>query len=247
MSWFVSRGRYEVFFNRDERRSRKPALPPRIQIRGDTRFIAPVDGDFGGTWLAVNEHGVTVAVENGYTDLDDLAHQPSEGFTSRGVLLTGLADCRSSESALRRIEGKDLHRYRSFLLTVFDPDGSGLLARWTSGLLTVDRDLEALVPIVSSSFETDEVRRTRARVYHELMRGSDADPAETHSRYHESHLPCRGPFSTCMHRPEARTVSFSRIQVCDRDVRFHYAPHPPCMGRPSSDPIILARAASRPA
>lgn len=241
MSWFSTTSGYEVFFNRDERRSRKAALPPGIRVRGDTRFVAPLDGDFGGSWLAVNEHGLTLAIENGYTDLDDLAHEPAAGFTSRGLLLTSLADCRSSASVLRRIEGLDLHRYRSFLLTVFDHDGSGLLARWIRGLLSVDRELERLVPIVSSSFETSEVRRKRRAVFQRMRNATNAGHAELHLAYHESHLPRKGPYSTCMHRPDARTVSFSHIVVDEQEARFYYVPHSPCRGRPSGNPVTIPR------
>jgi len=242
MSWFSTSDGYEVFFNRDERRSRKAALQPGIHVRGDTRFIAPLDGDFGGSWLAVNEHGLTLAIENGYTHLDDLTHEPAEGFTSRGLLLTSLTDCRTSASVLRRIEGHDLHRYRSFLLTVFDHDGNGLLARWFRGLLSIDRDLERLVPIISSSFETDEVRRSRRDLFHRMRNETDAGQTELHLAYHESHLPRKGPYSTCMHRPDARTVSFSRIHVDVREARFHYVPHSPCRGRPSGKPVTILRA-----
>jgi hypothetical protein len=242
MSWFSTANGYEVFFNRDERRSRKSALRPGVQLRGDTRFIAPLDGNFGGSWLAVNEHGLTLAIENGYTDLDDLAHEPAEGFTSRGLLLTSLTDCRTSASVLRRVEGHDLHRYRSFLLTVFDHDGTGLLARWFRGLLSVDRGLEHLAPIISSSFETDEVHRSRRDLFHRMRNETDAGLAELHLAYHESHLPRKGPYSTCMHRPDARTVSFSRIQVDEREACFHYAPHSPCRGRPSGKPVTIPRA-----
>jgi hypothetical protein len=242
MSWLLTTDGYEVFFNRDERRTRKPAVAPAIRTLDDTRFIAPLDGDFGGSWLGVNEHGVTVSIENGYTDLDDLAHQPGEGFTSRGLLLTSLTACRSSVDALRRVEGLDLHRYRSFLLTVFDPDGTGLLVRWIRGLLSVDRELGPLAPIISSSFETDEVRRSRQDLFRRMRDEGRRDEAEFHLAYHASHLPRKGAYSPCMHRTDARTVSFSHVRVDEREVRFGHVSHPPCQGRPTGPPVTLARA-----
>jgi hypothetical protein len=45
-----------------------------------------------------------------------------------------------------------------------------------------------------------------------------------------------------MHRPEAHTVSFSRVEVDPREVRFHYAAHSPCRGRPQGEPLELPRA-----
>jgi hypothetical protein len=241
MTWFRTAQGYEVFFNRDERRSRKPALPPAIRTGKVGRFIAPLDGDFGGSWLAANEHGLSLALENGYTDLDDMAHEPPEGFTSRGLLLTALAGVRSGDEAIRRVSGGDLYKYRSFLLAVFDPDGRGVLARWTRGRLSVDRELDPSVPLVSSAFETDDVRQSRTELFRRMLDATGPDPTALHLAYHASHEPDKGPYSPCMHRPEARTVSFSHIQVDAREVRFHYVSHPPCLGLPAGPPVRLAR------
>ena len=42
-----------------------------------------------------------------------------------------------------------------------------------------------------------------------------------------------------MHRPDAETVSFSRIQVEPGRIRFDYAPHSPCLGLPEGRPVTL--------
>lgn len=241
MTWLGTAGGYEVFFNRDERLSRRPADPPRILRSASTRFVAPRDGDFGGSWLAANEHGLTLALENGYTDLDDLTHEPPSGFVSRGLLLLSLIDTGSPAEVLRRLENQDLHRFRSFLLTVFDARGEARLVRWVRGAYGVEPDAVRHMPLVSSSFETADVRRSRAEVFRAMSRELAADPLELHLAYHESHLPERGPRSTCMHRPEAQTVSFSRLEVDSREVRFHYVPHSPCAGRPRGEPVTLRR------
>ncbi|HXV77157.1 MAG TPA: hypothetical protein VD788_12640, partial [Candidatus Polarisedimenticolaceae bacterium] len=91
MTWSEREDGYEVLFNRDERRTRKPAAPPSIRQAGSLRYLAPADGDFGGAWIAVNELGLTLAIENGYLDQDDLSREPAGGFTSRGLLVTSLA------------------------------------------------------------------------------------------------------------------------------------------------------------
>jgi hypothetical protein len=240
MTWLRTAGGYEVFFNRDERRSRKPAEPPRVLRAGVTRYVAPLDGDFGGSWIAANEHGLTLAVENGYTDLDDVAHEPASGFESRGLLLISLVDARDSDEALRRIEAQDLHRFRSFLLTIFDARGTATLASWLSGTRNVETSPS--MPLVSSSFETLDVRRSRQELFRRMVeRPAGAARAELHRAYHESHLPERGPRSVCMHRPEAETVSFSHVEVDAREVRFHYAPHSPCRGRPRGAAVTLPR------
>ena len=240
MTWLVRPGGYDVFFNRDERRTRKPAAPPSVASAGGTRFVAPLDGDFGGSWIAVNEHGLTLALQNGYVDLDDVAHEPPQGFESRGLLLTSLAGARSKSEMLRRLETEDLHRFRSFLLTLFDADGAPSLVRWLRGARELDP--APSMPLVSSSFETLDVRRSREQVFRDLTVEHPDDPLELRLAYHESHRPARGPASVCMHRPEAHTVSFSRVEVDPREVRSHYAAHSPCHGRPQGEPLKLPRA-----
>jgi len=75
-----------------------------------------------------------------------------------------------------------------------------------------------------------------------LCGGADpADATRLHLAFHASHEPSRGPLSTCMHRDDASTVSFSWIDVDRHGVRFHHVPNPPCRGLPSGPPIVLDR------
>jgi len=48
-TWLRGITGYEVFFNRDELATRKPARPPARRDRGGVRILAPLDGDAGGT------------------------------------------------------------------------------------------------------------------------------------------------------------------------------------------------------
>jgi hypothetical protein len=50
--------------------------------------------------------------------------------------------------------------------------------------------------------------------------------------FHASHATAPDAYSPCMHRSDAETVSFSRIQVTDSDIAFFYSPGPPCQGCP---------------
>jgi hypothetical protein len=246
MTWRNRDGGYEVFFNRDERRSRQRASPAASRVSGSTRYLAPADGDFGGSWIAVNECGMTLALENGYVDADDSLREPEDGFTSRGLLLTELIGCASVERVLDRLETMSLGPYRSFLLTIFSADGNGVLARWMRGRLRLDHGIDGLMPIVSSSFETEAVCRTRRAVFSGMIGDGGIGSTGLHLAFHASHSPERGPSSPCMHRPEARTVSFSHIEVDPQEVRFHYVGHSPCRGLSGGPPLALPRRASLP-
>ena len=85
------------------------------------------------------------------------------------------------------------------------------------------------------------VRRNRVDRFSELSGAAAERTVELHLAYHTDHRPRRGPLSTCMHRPEARTVSFSRVTVDAEQVAFWYAPHPPCRGIPEQPAVTLER------
>ena len=86
-SWLDRPEGFELFFNRDERRTRARSLPPRVVTAPDgTRYLAPIDAESGGTWIAVNEHGLAVCLLNRYPEV--LAPATPR---SRGHLVTHLA------------------------------------------------------------------------------------------------------------------------------------------------------------
>jgi len=233
-------GGFEVFFNRDERRTRLPAIPPAERTAGDTRFLAPLDGDFGGTWLQANEWGVVLALLNGRAASGTSARAAEH--TSRGLLVTSLADSRSTADAARRLHGVDLARFRPFVLVLLDAAGDRRIATCRAGTLAVDPDADLALPVVSSSFDTEEVVRGRRLRFHELITASGrVEHREIHLAYHADHSPTAGPRSVCMHRPDAETVSFSRIEVDPRSIRFHYTPVSPCRGIGEAPAVTLAR------
>lgn len=223
----------ELYFNRDERRTRQPAAPPTVGRAGEARYIAPSDGEFGGSWIAVNDRGVLLCLLNGYAARDlDAADDPA-AYISRGCLPLQFMDCRSTQEALERLDGLDPEPFRSFALAVLDDSGPRGAAFWDLKRYHVDRGPDALpLPWVSSSFRAAEVGRSRRERFVELQRTHPGSPPEIHRAYHASHFPDRGPYSACMHRPDARTVSFSVVTITRRRVSFDYTPDAPCRGLP---------------
>jgi len=238
MTWIREPAGYQVFFNRDERRTRKLAIPPAIRVKGTRRFIAPLDGDFGGSWIAVNDCGVSLCLLNGYAGLVEECPEPPGGYTSRGLLLTKLIDARSATEVSERLHSGDLERFRDFLLVAFAADEDAILSTWRAGRLTDEALHDDHLPLVSSSFDTVEVIESRRALFHELQQ-RDVIAVERHLAYHESHRPERGARSPCMHRPDAETVSFSRIRVDRSRICFDYSPHAPCRGRSQTPPVCI--------
>ena len=74
-----------------------------------------------------------------------------------------------------------------------------------------------------------------------IVEGNGADRLERHRAYHRSHHPERGPYSPCMHRPDAKTVSYSEVTVSDEQVCFRYRPLSPCADGTEASTICLPR------
>ena len=75
VTWILDGDSYSLYFNRDELRTRQPALPPQRHQERGVRFLSPTDGDAGGTWIAVNEYGLSLGLLNDYSSR---ARQPAE-------------------------------------------------------------------------------------------------------------------------------------------------------------------------
>lgn len=229
-SWTRFEGGYELFFTRDERTTRGTALPPSVRVEAGVSFVAPTDRDAGGTWIAANEHGLTLSLLNGY--IESGASTP--GARSRGALVTELSAARSTAGVAERLAGTDLSDFLSFRLLAFEPEAQVRAFVWDGRALVVEDDTQA--PIVSSSVDPLGAGAARRALYAELVGDTLPGVAELEA-FHASHRPERGPLSVCMHREDASSVSLTRVRVersAEVDaVRMTYSGGPPCEGRPA--------------
>ena len=216
----VDRSGYQLMCNRDEKFTRSKALPPASGFREGVRFLAPRDPDGGGTWLSVNEFGVTICLLNG-------AGQTPAHARTRGSLVLDLAGSLSSTEAALRAETADLDRFAPFTLVAIDSNVS--VCQWDGKHFRVIREnADALLPLTSSSFDAEQVCARRLadfRRFHSSHAGGLFD-------FHRSHGDRPSAYSTCMHRDDAETVSFSWVSVSESEIRFMYTPAAPCQWAP---------------
>jgi hypothetical protein len=94
LSYLLHSTGYELFFNRDEQHSRPLAIPP--QFNSVHNAIYPVDPTGNGTWLAVSNKGLSLALLNYYQ-----ATTPQDKKRlSRGQLILSLLETDSFETDL---------------------------------------------------------------------------------------------------------------------------------------------------
>ncbi|NUO80759.1 NRDE family protein [candidate division KSB1 bacterium] len=279
VTWLQRHEGYEVFCNRDELKTRKPALPPRLAECNGVRYLAPIDNDGGGSWLGVNEFGVSLCLVNHYPNANGSAHvhdkkipplreargvlldhqttsqlngavaphntplnplkggiktpftggiSKDEKFRSRGLLLTSLMDCVSTDIFAQRLCHEALEQYRPFILLAFDLNDYFFIAQW-DGLTLQRRQLKQTdLPVTSSSFATEDVVSARKEYFATLAQFPRKIDNTSFPDFHRSHIPERGAYSVCMHRDDAETVSFSHVHVTNAEVAFRYFSAAPC-------------------
>lgn len=237
-------GGYALLFNRDERRTRSAAAPPSVARHDGVPYLAPTDGDAGGTWLGVNALGVTVGLLNHYAADDARAHRAGDmaSARSRGQLVRSVMACASVADVAARLAAEDLAAsYRPCEVLAFDAAGGRLRATWDGRRLVVAHGPAVRPPISSSCFATADVLAVRAATYDATVgpdpaarRPTDAVRLDGPPRlarleaYQRSHVPERGAFSVCMHRDDAETVSLTVLGVEHDRVWMRYGAGPAC-------------------
>lgn len=224
VSWLPGPGGYLLCFNRDENRTRRPGLPPTIRRVHGLDIVAPTDADAGGTWIGVNSAGLTVCLANLYGTTSPIPAEP----ISRGQLVLGLAGERSLSEVARHLREIDFTRYRPFTLIAAQPDLPAQLWRWDGTAVSDRRHDEPGILVTSSAVDQDPVEASRRREYAAMF----ADGPLTTSRlseFHSSHRPARGGLSVCMHRPDAQTVSLTRVEVTTDTIAMAYSDGSPCL------------------
>ncbi|MGA2052999.1 MAG: NRDE family protein [Opitutales bacterium] len=246
MTWWRAphAGGYEVFFSRDELRTRGSATPPAVAQRRGVAYLAPADADHGGAWLLVNARGVSLGLINHYPPGPAPRETPP---LSRGQLLLEFADVPSAAAVADRLAAAPLRRCPGFYLLAFDLDEEPRRWRWDTRVLHDESKLEPWPFLTASSFQGVEIAAHRralfVRDWAERHRLAPADLAQ----FHLHREPARPAWGILMDRPDARTVSFSHLSVGPRDEAvFSYSPRPAADGAPSGAPIVARLPLVRP-
>ena len=211
----------EVFFNRDELKSRPIADPPARFDLEDSSFLSPRDPKGAGTWMLANENGVVICLLNRW----ELEGRSVEEPRSRGRLVWSLAGVRSVDEVTERMV--DLESYQAFTLVVFSPFGDRCF-EWDG------RELgEGAVPafLTSSSYRFEEVKMEREGYFLSGGRGEGL---------HASTGRESSAFTILMNRPDAQTWSRSRVKVKGEVCWNYLAEQPDLKGEPEETVISMA-------
>lgn len=227
---FVPKPRgFYLAMNRDEKRIRAIALPPLVVKLGARRVILPREPN-GGTWIAANDRGVCVALINWHR----IERAPARSIVSRGEVVMALAGKSSTDEIAAGLGALPLRRLRPFRFIAIVPSENNLTEwRWNLNRLSARKHPWQPRHWFSSGFDERRAEIERGRVCRAAEDGQSAGSLTALRRLHRSHGPVRGPFSICMHRVDAVTVSYSEVAVSDQRVQMRYKSGAPCVARPT--------------
>ena len=244
LSWLPRADGHTFWHGRDERTTRLPGEPPNIVRRGGRRALAPRDGDAGGTWVGVNDAGLTLGLANLYPPegVGEGMAPPPPGLVTRGRIIDDLLPAATAAEARELLEAMDVRMFAPFTLAVLEPRRPAELHRWDGSRLET-RTTAAPGLLLTSSGAGRRIEEIRVREYARLAPGSPPR-AEDIEALHRSHLESLGADSFCMHREEAETASLTRVEVGAGGIRMTYTPGPPCRTA-SLEPVALDLPTSR--
>jgi len=217
---------YLLAMNRDETIERGAGDLPETYLLHGISVIYPSDGA-GGTWISVNSAGNTFALLNSSAVLSDSLHCAKT--RSRGQIIPTLGTSSSMTELNQELGVLNLKGILPFrLVGVFPSEKAIVEWRWDSGHFGFQTHGWELRHWFSSSLSDKEAENLRGAVCRDAQHESDAGSIGWLRRLHASHLGGPGPFSLCVHRQDAATLSYSEVTCTSDLVQMTHLRGSPC-------------------
>lgn len=215
-----------VGMNRDELLTRPVALPPRVFERSGIDVVYPREPS-GGAWIACNGQGNLLALLNWNASE---SRNLSEKHRTRGLVipqLVALPDLSATDSHFQEMNLDGLFPFR--LIGVFRSEKVVNEWRWDGAAKQSLRLSWVRKHWLSSSLSDSLAEKERGRV----CEAAGGEPAAGSNgwlrRLHRSHVPGPGPFSVCVHRQDAATVSYTEVRCGATQISMDYLGGNPCL------------------
>jgi len=225
---------YLAAMNRDELRNRPIAYAPQVRTRNGVEALYPTEPS-GGTWIASNRYSNLLALLN--WNHETRSQDMPQKTRSRGLLIPELISASSFEATADIFEALGIGGILPFRLVGFFPDEK-TVAEWCWDGRR--KDLRTLPwsrgHWFSSSLSDRAAAQQRGSACETAAVAPDFGATKSLRLLHASHIPVAGPFSVCVHRPDAATVSYTEVFCRKRSVAMRYVPGNPC-GKPQPHEI----------
>lgn len=204
--------------NRDEQRSRALALPPRHYSNQGIDYLAPLDPESDGTWIAVNQAGLLFALLNrsaGDCDERKIVRR------SRGKILPSLQGATSIETAVDTMRRLKIYDFAPFRLVINDGHQIAELLNATNRLIVLQYPLIKPVMFTSSGLGDHLVDPLRRELFQSILGARIATEAQQNA-FHRHCWADHPELSVLMNRPDAATVSITEVVMTPRLATMTY-------------------------
>ena len=230
VTFIARRNGYALGMNRDEKLTRVIALPSARHRLGKCNALFPSEPN-GGTWIGVNDAGATLALINWYS----VGASVSSRSVSRGEVVKLALSSDSfalTDAALAELPLARVNPFR--LIGVFPAHKAVVEWRWNLKQLERRDHRWQTNTWISSGFDEPRAQQTRGKIFGKALQQGSAGSADWLRCLHRSHAPEPGPYSHCMHRDDAATVSYTEVVVSRTTATMQYTPGAPCCAGPVS-------------
>lgn len=227
---------YVLGMNRDEKITRGRANPPAVNKIAARRAVYPTDVE-GGTWIAASESGIAFALLN-WND----AHPSRPRTCTRGGVIPALITSTSSQNANATLEHLELAGILPFRLVGVFP-GEKRIVEWRWNQNSLDHETLGWHNRQWCSSSLSDARATTRRgiSYARAQHEADAGSVAWLRRLHASHDDDDRPLSTCVHRADVKTLSYTEF-VCTADVvHCNYLAGSPCSSENAMQSLSMIR------
>jgi hypothetical protein len=178
----------------------------------------PVDPDSGGTWIGANDAGIVCALLNAYA-----GSRQAVGRRSRGTVIPPLLGCDCVNTALERVLELPADNYSPFRLLVIDRQN--LVECWNQDRAIHYRQesLREALMRTSSGLGDDLVTGPRTALFQQFL-CAVTDTIAAQDLFHLHQWRGREEVSVRMRRRDARTVSYTVVEIREQVIHLVYRP-----------------------
>ncbi|MFN3165608.1 MAG: NRDE family protein [Phycisphaeraceae bacterium] len=214
---------FRMACSRDEQHGRLPARPPQPHTIGGLDALMPIDPVSNGTWVGVNTAGLALTLLN-----YNLPDPPTGRDASRGAVIPALLGARSVHEVIQSLKTIERERMMPFRLVACDGDAL-LIWRSTDPVERVVLDPWQGEPVMftSSGLGDHLVEPPRRELFNGWFSEGVSSYLEAQHAFHRHRWPDREHLSVCMNREDARTVSYTTVDVHPQRVTMAYHPDRP--------------------
>lgn len=206
--------------NRDEQRTREPALPPLIRACGDRSALMPIDSESGGSWIGGNDAGLVACLLNAMPTPSQIGRFRTR--RSRGEIVPMVLSFSRVSEALQAILSRNAGTWPPFRLLLATLSDIALVSSDGRSMQRVGfEDRTQPLMLASSGLGDALVQRPRQAALQEATR-EHTNPCDIQNAFHAHQGSGPSATSVVMSRADARTVCRTRIELSHETLAMHH-------------------------